>query len=388
MWHAVLRSLCALLVAGAVACRPTSGDIGASTEQALEGGCSGPYGQAAACSGDEQVRDLCFGLLGGPLRVQKTVAQTFRVEAPGEANYARLVLTRLSPIAPNDDTLIDVEIRPVIGGSVSLDPETAVAGGSFVARTLPHRARHEVVVPLAQTGIALEPGTDEEPREYAVVVSLPAASAQVLSIGVACHERPQNGWLAAPRTRRRLPSGDFAETPFVPTARTLAFAVWTGEPDPCWSTEAGCVAQDETPPTWPPGNRLQLSALSSESLTLTWTAAIDNVGVTAYRVLRDGELLAQVAPSPRSFTVSGTMPGAVSFAVEAGDEAGNWSTGGPTLTVRPGSLVAEGGVEPGQLSQSASFRLAGQISPTSQTQVSGSESYRLELTPAMAVTAP
>jgi len=46
---------------------------------------------------------------------------------------------------------------------------------------------------------------------------------------------------------------------------------------------------DATPPTVPTG--LTATAASTSQINLVWTASTDNVGVTGYRVYRDGTLL-------------------------------------------------------------------------------------------------
>jgi hypothetical protein len=67
------------------------------------------------------------------------------------------------------------------------------------------------------------------------------------------------------------------------------------------------------------------------TVTLTWTASKDDVGVTAYGVYRDGTLVGTVknadgsAPAPTTFTDNGLATGAYSYTVDAVDAAGNRS---------------------------------------------------------------
>lgn len=79
---------------------------------------------------------------------------------------------------------------------------------------------------------------------------------------------------------------------------------------------------DTQPPTAPTG--LTATPTSSSSISLAWRAATDNVGVVAYRVLRNG---AQVGTtSATSYTDSGLAPATTySYAVTAVDAAGNVS---------------------------------------------------------------
>src|SRR5438094_516839 len=79
---------------------------------------------------------------------------------------------------------------------------------------------------------------------------------------------------------------------------------------------------DTTAPTTPSG--VAASALTSSSLTLSWSPATDNVGVTGYRVYRNGTLAA--SPSGTSASITGLSAATTySFTVSAVDAAGNAS---------------------------------------------------------------
>jgi len=88
---------------------------------------------------------------------------------------------------------------------------------------------------------------------------------------------------------------------------------------------------DGGPPTWPDGT-LNASGVSNYSVVLSWTPAVDDVGVTGYRVFQDG---AQIAESTGTQYETNNLDPATSydFKVEAGDAAGNWSTTGPSVSV-------------------------------------------------------
>ena len=79
---------------------------------------------------------------------------------------------------------------------------------------------------------------------------------------------------------------------------------------------------DMTAPSPPSG--LAVSNISQTALTLTWTAATDNVAVTGYDVYRDGVKVASPSASP-SAQASLTCGTSYTFAVEALDAAGNRS---------------------------------------------------------------
>ncbi|MYS19548.1 Fibronectin type III domain-containing protein [Streptomyces sp. DvalAA-14] len=119
---------------------------------------------------------------------------------------------------------------------------------------------------------------------------------------------------------------------------------------------------DTVPPT-APGN-LQVTAHTSTSVTLAWTAATDNVGVTGYRVLSvTGSATSPVgstAGNVTGFTVTGLTPStAYTFDVQALDAAGDISQPSNQVTV-----TTDAGSTP-----TGNLALAKVISASSQTQV-------------------
>src|SRR6266481_5386456 len=94
-----------------------------------------------------------------------------------------------------------------------------------------------------------------------------------------------------------------------------------------WRTPAPA---DTTAPTTPTG--LSASAITPTSVILSWGAATDNVGVTGYRVYRDGTLVA--SPASTSVSITGLSAStSYSFTVSAFDAAGNISTLSAPLSV-------------------------------------------------------
>jgi len=87
---------------------------------------------------------------------------------------------------------------------------------------------------------------------------------------------------------------------------------------------------DTQAPTAP--SNLAASNVTQTSLTLTWNASTDNVGVTGYQIYRGGTLLATTAGT--SYNVSGlTASTTYSFYVKAYDAAGNVSVASNTINV-------------------------------------------------------
>jgi cellulose 1,4-beta-cellobiosidase len=91
----------------------------------------------------------------------------------------------------------------------------------------------------------------------------------------------------------------------------------------------GGTGGDTTAPTAPSG--VTVSATTSSSVSLTWTASTDNVGVTGYDVYRGGALAGTATTT--SFTDTGlTASTAYSYTVKARDAAGNVSAASAAVT--------------------------------------------------------
>ncbi len=97
-----------------------------------------------------------------------------------------------------------------------------------------------------------------------------------------------------------------------------------------WGTEPGPPVSDTSPPTAPAN--LTVVSKTSATVTLSWTASTDNVGVTGYRVF-DGS--AQVGTSATTtFTVTGPAPSSMhTYTVRAFDAAGNVSAASNAVMV-------------------------------------------------------
>lgn len=95
-----------------------------------------------------------------------------------------------------------------------------------------------------------------------------------------------------------------------------------------WGTSA---ATDTEAPTAP--SALAAASPTDNSVTLNWTAASDNVGVTMYDIYVNGKFNSSVQGNATTAVVSGLSPGtAYSFYVVARDAAGNSSA--PSNTVQ------------------------------------------------------
>jgi fibronectin type 3 domain-containing protein len=84
------------------------------------------------------------------------------------------------------------------------------------------------------------------------------------------------------------------------------------------------VATDTVPPTAPPS--INAVALSFDRVEVTWGQSTDDVGVTGYKIYRDGVAVIDVATFPRDFVDTGlTASTTYVYTVTALDAAGNES---------------------------------------------------------------
>ncbi|WML58033.1 fibronectin type III domain-containing protein [Neobacillus sp. PS2-9] len=90
-------------------------------------------------------------------------------------------------------------------------------------------------------------------------------------------------------------------------------------------------------PTWSSDAAVQAkSSEDGKSVTLTWTGASDNTGVSGYTVYKDGEKVGSdyTTTKQSSFSVTGLTPvKEYSFKVEAADATGNRTSDGPEIQV-------------------------------------------------------
>lgn len=81
------------------------------------------------------------------------------------------------------------------------------------------------------------------------------------------------------------------------------------------------IATDNTAPSIPTG--FSASVVTTTSVTVSWNAATDNVGVTGYEVYRNGTALITI--NNTSFVIPGGCGSTYAIQVRAKDAVGNWS---------------------------------------------------------------
>lgn len=129
-----------------------------------------------------------------------------------------------------------------------------------------------------------------------------------------------------------------------PAAKKLRFANATQNADG-WlglgGIGVGTTGTDTTAPSAPTG--LTSPAKTATSVSLSWTASTDNVGVTGYRVLRGGTQVGTTTGT--TYTDSGlTASTAYTYTVQAYDAAGNSSAPSSPLTVTTSAGGGGGGI--------------------------------------------
>jgi len=104
--------------------------------------------------------------------------------------------------------------------------------------------------------------------------------------------------------------------------------------------------EDTIAPTWPLGSTVTGSAIGINAVTLRWTPAEDNVGVTVYEIYNGSDLIGKVAGNINTYEVMNLNAGTeYTFTVQAGDEAGNISNDGPSVTLTTLSDDGQGDVQ-------------------------------------------
>ncbi|WP_255551539.1 S-layer homology domain-containing protein [Sporosarcina sp. E16_8] len=88
------------------------------------------------------------------------------------------------------------------------------------------------------------------------------------------------------------------------------------------------------PTTWPVDKNLTASDTTKTVTTLSWTPAEDDIGVTGYRIYKDGLLIHNVTGTTNVYEVTELSPNTIyNFQIQAGNAAGNWTTNGPSVAV-------------------------------------------------------
>jgi acid phosphatase type 7 len=117
---------------------------------------------------------------------------------------------------------------------------------------------------------------------------------------------------------------------------------------PATATTPG--APDTTPPTAPA--TLNVQAVTSTRVDLTWSGSTDNVGVTGYTIYRSGTAIANVGGGTLTYAdTTASSSSTYTYEVDAFDAAANHSARSPSATVTTPGLIFEDGFESGNVSR-------------------------------------
>ncbi|MEU5811764.1 fibronectin type III domain-containing protein [Streptomyces sp. NPDC047718] len=168
---------------------------------------------------------------------------------------------------------------------------------------------------------------------------------------------------AAGRLVRELPAdrtmvdvtGLVPQTAYVFTVRARDAAGNTSAPGAeAAATTPAARAEDRTPPTAPA--RTTARADGPRSAVVSWSAASDDTGVTAYDVYQGGVRIHTAGPAETSTALTGLQPEtAYTFTVRARDGADNSSPDGPAAEATTAAAPGRGpGTAPSDLTVTAS----------------------------------
>jgi chitodextrinase len=189
----------------------------------------------------------------------------------------------------------------------------------------------DTTAPTAPTGLV-------SPGHTASTVAL-AWDAATDNVGVTGYKVYRNGTQIADQTGRTYnDSGLSPATAYTYTVKAYdAAANLSAASSPLTVTTDGSA--DTTAPTAPTG--LVSPGHTASTVALAWDAATDNVGVTGYKVYRNGTQIAD--QTGRTYNDSGLSPAtAYTYTVKAYDAAANLSAASSPLTVTTSAQTATG----------------------------------------------
>jgi chitodextrinase len=227
----------------------------------------------------------------------------------GLVNSPALTLA-LTGLAPNTGYSMRVRARDAAG-------KWSAQSVALVVRTLPDTT--DPAIPAAPVASAV--------TVTGLTLSWPAATDDVAVTGYEVFRNGVSLGTTPATTLTRAVTGLTPDTAYTFTVRARdAAANWSDPSAPLVVS----TPPDTAAPTAPAG--LTATVISVSSFTLNWTAATDNVSVTAYEISRDGTVVGTSTKPTRN--ISGLVPAtSYTFTVRARDAAGNWSAPSVPLPV-------------------------------------------------------
>jgi chitodextrinase len=174
------------------------------------------------------------------------------------------------------------------------------------------------------------PGSLTSPSHTSSSVSL-AWNASTDNVGVTGYRVYRNGTqVGTPTSTSYTDSGLGASTAYTYTVKAIDAAGNLSAASNSLSVTTSAASGDTTPPSAPAN--LTSPSKTSSSVSLSWSASTDNVGVTGYRVYRNGTQVG--TPTSTSYTDSGLAAStSYTYTVKAIDAAGNLSAASNSLSV-------------------------------------------------------
>ncbi len=176
-----------------------------------------------------------------------------------------------------------------------------------------------------------------------------------------------------------VPGTSFVDTD-VNAQRTYTYTVDAVDPSDnhsATSAPASVRPPDETPPELP--DPFDVVITGATSVGVRWGGSTDNVGVTGYRLLRNGATVAQLGPGAESWDDDGLTPGeSYTYALTASDAAGNSSepvTGSVTIPADTSDTTPP--TVPGSVQAAATGETAVSVGWTLSTDDSGVSGYEI-----------
>jgi len=121
------------------------------------------------------------------------------------------------------------------------------------------------------------------------------------------------------------------------------------------------LSPDVAPPSVPTG--LTATSITQTSVTLSWFASADNVGVTGYQIYRNGTSIS-IPLTPTYADFGRTAGTTYSYTVSARDAAGNWSAQSSPLSVTTIPLTSTKFVTNGRVQVAQTLNVRSTASPT------------------------
>lgn len=210
-------------------------------------------------------------------------------------------------------------------GNISVD------GPTVTLSTLPDDGQGDAQAPEWPEGSSI---TVSEVSQTGMTLTWPAAQDNESVTGYAVYNGNMQLQVVEGNVTSYTVTGLTAATQYTFTVKAKDAAMnWSQPGLSVTETTSHAGPQDTSAPVWPEGSSIAVSGVSQTGMTLTWTAAQDDVAVTKYRVYRDSALIATVNGNINSYSVSGLASGTTyTFKVEAGDAAENWSSNGPSTS--------------------------------------------------------